>query len=71
MNFTGATITSLGALDVTGGALNVNSGTAASLAQTGGTLGGAGKLTVSGAATFSGSQYMSRPERGRRCSGTT
>jgi hypothetical protein len=55
-NFSGATITSLGGLDVTGGTLSIaNSGTATSLDQTGGTIGGAGTLTVSGTATFSGS----------------
>ena len=55
-NFSGATITSLGALDITGGTLSIaNSGTAASLTQTGGTIGDAATLTVSGAATFGGS----------------
>jgi hypothetical protein len=55
-NFSGAAITSLGALDITGGTLSIaNSGTAASFEQTGGTIGGAGTLTVSGAATFGGS----------------
>ena len=54
-NFTGATITSLGALDVICGtlALGSSSGTAASLTQTGGIISGTGTLTVSGAATFS------------------
>jgi adhesin HecA-like repeat protein len=47
-----------GLLSLSGGSLNVNSGaTAASLTQTGGTIGGTGKLTVSGAATFSGGAF--------------
>ena len=56
-NITGATIAS--GLAVTGGALSIaaSSGTAASLTQTGGLIAGAGTLTVSGAATFSGSNY--------------
>jgi hypothetical protein len=55
-NFSGATIASLGALDVVLGMVAINSGggTAVSLTQTGGTIGGTGTLTVSGAATFSG-----------------
>ena len=58
-NFTGAAIPNLGALDVTGGtiALGSSGATASSLKQTGGTVGGAGKLTVSGAATFSGGAF--------------
>jgi hypothetical protein len=53
-NFTGATIARLGALDVTGGTIVVGSSgaTASSLTQTLSTIGGTGKLTISGAATF-------------------
>ena len=59
-------LTANGPLNLSGGKLVISSssGTAASLAQTGGTLGGTGKLTVSGAATFSGSQYSEQSGTG-------
>jgi hypothetical protein len=65
VNDSGATLSittsaSFGALlEVDAGALNFNSVSAsiASFDQTGGTIGGAGTLTVSGAATFGGSSY--------------
>ena len=57
-NFNGVTVTSLGALVVTNGAIDLEtSATAASLTQTGGTIAGAGTLTVSGAASFSGGSW--------------